>query len=448
MWYYVGNSSNKDQKMVQDKVNEYLKKKINATVVMNPLDWGPYDKKMQNVMTSGEKYDLRWINGSNYQTAVFKGAFIPIDDLMTKYAPKTKALLGEDFINGARIGGKLYGVQANKDNARWYSVYYRKDIAQKYNLDLSNVKSLEDLYPIMDIVKEKEAGMFCYGIGGGRSPWAKSGYDDFGGNGLVGIVPGNDKVVNLYSTDLFKESAYEARELYNRGYLNRDAAVNDNASDLIRSGKVFCYISSDRPGQLEEFNANQGNKWASVRLTDTAKGYTSEAQASMMAIPVSCKNPVRVMKFLELLNTDEYLNNLINFGIEGVHYKKVSDKRISLIENSGYNLQGRQYMMGNTMINYLIDGESDTKHEEIEKFNKEAEYSEAFGFSPDLEKVKIQVSSCNNVKKEYIKVIEYGMVDIDENIAKFNEKLKQAGIDEVVKEVQKQYDEWKEKNNK
>ena len=34
--------------------------------------------------------------------------------------------------------------------------------------------------------------------------------------------------------------------------------------------------------------------------------------------------------FLELVNTDKYLNNLINFGVEGVDYEKVSDNVIKL----------------------------------------------------------------------------------------------------------------------
>ena len=34
------------------------------------------------------------------------------------------------------------------------------------------------------------------------------------------------------------------------------------------------------------------------------------------------------MALLELFNTDKYLNNLINYGIEGTHYVKVSDNVI------------------------------------------------------------------------------------------------------------------------
>ncbi len=448
VWYYVGYTGNKDQQMVNDKVNEYLKKKINATLVMSPLDWGPFATKVENIMSSGEKCDIRWINSSEYSTTVFKGAFLSLDELMDKYAPKTKEILGDELMEGVKIDGKIYAVQNNKDNGRWYSVYYRKDIADKYNMDLSGVKTLEDLYPFLEIVKKNEPNMFAYGIGGGRTPWQTSGYDDFGGNGLVGAVNESDEVVNLYETDLFMNSALKAREMYNKGFLNTDAAVNDNVTDLISTNRIFCYIGSDRPGQIEEFNASKNVEWASVRLTEEATCWTSDAQGSMLAIPISCKNPARVMKFIELLNTDKYLNNLINFGIEDVHYKKVSENRISLIEDSGYTLKGKQYMMGNMMINYLYDGESDTKHEDLIKFNNSAKKVKSFGFVPNLESVKIQVTSCNNVVNEYKKVIEYGMVDPKDNIAKFNEKLKQAGIDEIVKEVQSQYDEWLAKKEK
>ncbi len=43
---------------------------------------------------------------------------------------------------------------------------------------------------------------------------------------------------------------------------------------------------------------------------------------SMIAISKIQKILKKAMEFLNLLNTDRYLRNLINYGIEGVHYEK------------------------------------------------------------------------------------------------------------------------------
>ena len=58
----------------------------------------------------------------------------------------------------------------------------------------------------------------------------------------------------------------------------------------------------------------------------------------MQAISRTSKNPEIAMKFLEMFNTDKYLNNLINFGIEGTHYVKVADNVIKAgPQNDQYN---------------------------------------------------------------------------------------------------------------
>ena len=50
------------------------------------------------------------------------------------------------------------------------------------------------------------------------------------------------------------------------------------------------------------------------------------------------------------LNTDPYLNNLINYGIEGKHYTKIDDNTIKIVDNTPYTLQGYQWMQGLSLI--------------------------------------------------------------------------------------------------
>ena len=48
----------------------------------------------------------------------------------------------------------------------------------------------------------------------------------------------------------------------------------------------------------------------------------------------------------------------------------------------------------------------------------------------------------SNVMGEYIASLEYGFVDVDTVLPQFNQALKNAGIDKVIAENQKQFDEW------
>ncbi|MBP3359855.1 MAG: ABC transporter substrate-binding protein [Clostridia bacterium] len=445
-----------DLDAVCEKANEYLKDKINVTLKLTPLDWGAYGTKKNNALNGGEKMDLLWLAGGDYTYAAMQQSIIDIDELMDKYAPKTKEMLGEDFINGARVDGKLYGVQANKDKAANYMIVYRKDIAEKYNLDMSGVKTIEDLYPVFDTLLEKEPNMVPMAISGGKTVYdanfCLNGYDSLCGNKYVCVMTGeNDdvsKVVCPYETELFKKSCEQAREMYQRGYFFKDCAVLDNSAELIKSGKAFCYWEQDQPSKLSEINNSSDYEWDKVQMTDASMS-TLDCVGSVTTIPYTCENPVRVMKFIELFNTDPYLNNLINFGIEDVHFNKVSDNTIKLTEKGkkDYDLQGTMWERGNTFINYTIEGDDPNKAENLEAFNESAKPSPVLGFVLDTEEYSIEATACSNVVSEYLRTLTYGAGDPEELLPKFISKLKSAKIDTIVEISQRQYDEWREGNN-
>lgn len=52
----------------------------------------------------------------------------------------------------------------------------------------------------------------------------------------------------------------------------------------------------------------------------------------MLAISTTSEDPARAMMFINLLHTDPYLNNLLNYGIEGKHYLKVNENVIKPTE--------------------------------------------------------------------------------------------------------------------
>ena len=57
-WYTIGQTP-KDLDMVQEKANEYLKEKINATIDMKFIKLlGDYTQKIGVIINSGEPYDL------------------------------------------------------------------------------------------------------------------------------------------------------------------------------------------------------------------------------------------------------------------------------------------------------------------------------------------------------------------------------------------------------
>ncbi|MOA60671.1 hypothetical protein D3C78_1856060 [compost metagenome] len=64
------------------------------------------------------------------------------------------------------------------------------------------------------------------------------------------------------------------------------------------------------------------------------------------------------------------------------------------------------------------------------------------GFTMNPESVKTEIAAISNVIAQYYLVLETGSVDPDKVLPQFIEKLKDAGIDKVIADKQRQLDEW------
>jgi hypothetical protein len=140
--------------------------------------------------------------------------------------------------------------------------------------------------------------------------------------------------------------------------------------------------------------------------------------------------------FLNLLYTDAKLLNMLDWGIEGKHYVKVSDNVIDYpegvtAESHGYPSPGG-WMFGNQFNSYLWANEDPDKWEQFGKFNDSSERSIALGFTFDETPVKAELAAIGNVEKEFGAVLRAGAVDVEETIAKFEGiKAELLGRDEV-----------------
>ena len=94
------------------------------------------------------------------------------------------------------------------------------------------------------------------------------------------------------------------------------------------------------------------------------------------------------MMFLNLLNTDEKLRNMIQYGLEGTHYKKLEGPYIEDMPAMQENYAMPGFALGNMFLTYLHEGEPEDKWEAFEKFNSSAVVAPTFGFNFDTAPVK------------------------------------------------------------
>ena len=444
-WFFVGNQQQDDTALVEEAVNKYIadNTKLNCTIKLQCYDWGSYNDRITQMIAAGESFDIcftsNWVN--NYYTQSAKGAFLPLNDLMDQYAPKTKEILGEDFLSGSRINGVNYAIPANKEKAHSWGLLVRKDIAEKYSMDLSGVKTLADMEPFFQTIKENEPTMYALEGTPYESAMRILDFDIVNNDTTPGAVYNDDssKVFDQLEQPETLEHFKLMNSFMQKGYIREDAAsVTDYGADQ-RAGKMFAAVRSLKPTKDAEETIAQGHPYMQIELT-TPIISNRETTGSMQAISATSKNPERAMMFLELFNTDPVVNNLINFGIEGTHYTKISDNQIKGTENQAKYNPGLGWAFGNQLINYLTEADPTDKWDQFEAFNAAGVKTESLGFVFDPNPVTTQIAQCTNVWNEYVPGMQVGSSNPEETLPKAVEALNAAGMQDILAEMQKQMD--------
>jgi len=440
----------KDLDLVGEAMSKITKEKINATVKLVRIEPAAWDQQSILMLTANEQVDLIVTGGGSYSRQVAQGQLLPLDDLMQKHGQDIVKAFEPAVLAASKVNGKTYAIPSIRDFASNPGILMRTDLLEKYNIDTGKVKKLDDLEPIFKVIKENEPKVNVLGKASAAASIAnrllETQWDILGD--YIGVLPNLDelKVVNLYETPEYAEMLKTIRRWYQAGYIHKDTATStETAVDYIKANIGFAVINKAKPGYIAQTENRTNTKLSSVSLGHQIATTTS-ITSIMMGIPTSSKDPARAMMFLNLLNSDKNLINLINWGIEGKHYVKVSDSSIDFppgvdASNSGFNLR-QGWMFGNQLLSYTWATDVPNLWAEMDKFNRESKKSAALGFTYDPAPVKTELAAITNVTRQYSMGLETGTLDPEVNLPKFIAALKAAGIDKVIAEKQKQLDQW------
>ncbi|TXK77648.1 ABC transporter substrate-binding protein [Paenibacillus sp. N3.4] len=454
-WYIIGSGPQADNELVEAEINKITQPAINATVKMHIISFGDYDSKMTASLATGEKVDLMFTsNGNmNYNTMVGKGAFVDLTDKLDKLAPDAKKLLSEGFLQASAIKGRNYTLAAYKEKGSWLGIIASKNLMDKYKIDISQIKSIEDMEPALKIIKENEPSITPL-----LATALLSRAPNYNNREFWNVSPIQSlfmkKDGSAYALEL-DEPAYMStlktmNKYYKAGYIPADAPVKKiNNDDKAKSAFMLT--------QLKPYVDVQVGNSLGIPMVYQNFGKpittTNDLVGSMMAIPTNSKNPDRVLMFYNMMYANEKLINLVGRGIEGKHYVKKGEKRIDYApdtdngKKSGYK-PNTTWAYGNQFQTYLMPGEPDDIWAQFKKFNDESEIVPDLGFNFDSSTLTSEVAAIKNAESEFRPILETGSVDPEVYVPKFKEKLKAAGIDKVLQEMNKQYESWKASGKK
>ena len=440
-WYSIGIEP-KDFGQVLPEVNKYLEEKIGVHLDMKFIDFGDYTQKTSVIINSGEPYDLAFTSSwaGDYLGNSRKGAFLELNDLLdSEQGKKLKETIDERFWEGASIHGKIYGVPNQKELGVAPMWVFTKEYVDKYNIPYQDIHTLEDLEPWLKIIKENEPGVVPLYITKGFSYTVF--FDQLVDPIGVEVNDNSLTIKNMFETEEMKKNLETLRRFYQLGYINGDSATAQDD----KSVKRLVTKGDGQPYAEKIWSKDLGYEVVSSPIVDTLVTNGS-ATGSLIAISSNSKNKEKAFEFLNLLNTDPYLRNLLNYGSEGVHYEKVGENSIKILNPDQRRYEIPYFALGNLFITYTLDSEPETKWEDFKEFNDEAKVSPALGFKFDASKVSSELAAINNVLEEFKQTLYSGSVDVEEYLGKLNAKLKEQGIDRVITEMQSQINEWKANN--
>jgi len=447
------------------EVNKIMKEKINAELEWKWVEWADWQTKYNLLLASGEALDLITIATTWLDTwgNAQRGAFLPLDDLLPKYAPLTYESIPAEDWEESKYKGQIVLIPEN-DYTQWvnHGFFYRGDWAQEAGIT-EPIKDWDGIRDYLQYVKDNKPDVI---------PWdAQSQVSTFGGfvqsytdNLELPISTGYLPVFNTKSyderftvvspvfDDTFVDYAKMMKDWADRGFWREDVLNNKNDTRVaLRAGQTAMdqhhtqtfsglRVTMDReqPGselQMFPFSRTRGN------LLDLAitHGGTS--------IGAHSKNPERALMAYDLIRNDEQIYHLINYGIEGVQYT-IKDGKRALPE--GYNQSKDEFysdFWGGRVDKFEIPSEATwdqigTLYSEYDKVRKPYPYGR---FVFDKTPVDAELTAITQVTGQLGPAIAFGKAgDPVQAVEEFRAKLKTAGYDKVLAELQKQMDAFKQ----
>ncbi len=314
---------------------------------------------------------------------------------------------------------EIYGIPVNGPIGNYEYFVFDMELANKYRFDVTSVKSFTDLEKYLAIIKANEPD----------------------------VVPLN-KVTTLAGFEFWPKpgspiAAYRSNELYDftdtlfytyedEGFLNHYRAIN-------RYRKAGYIGSEDDPEgtryavQIREGSSTAPERWEEQDGRDyecivyKVPTFTNEdSLSSIYSIYSKCTNKAKAMQFITLLQTNSELANLLQWGIEGVHYDLVDKDdgmgTITLRNDCGYYMNSDY--TGNKYIKYRLATEP--YEFELQKQQNLNVLIGAFaGFNPLITDEDARTLELGlEVTDQYYADLIGGYGDFDEIIAAINDGLK------------------------
>lgn len=463
MQYPTLGETPQDLKLIENAVNARTEPEIGVRIIFNPVSVLDLASTTNIMFSLGDKLDIVMCGfGISLADYVNKGILIELDDLVADYGQSIVEAEGL-AMSGGYYRGKLFALPSEEKMGRVRALYCRRDILDKYGIDTDSniIYTMDEISQIFAIVRAGEDDDFYCLATNINDYGLYSNFDIFDTLGstlasgcLMDYGYGAADIVNYFATDEYERACRVIRDWYKNGYMNPGCnTVSDAVFRQMQSGNYFAYFNSAEPDMLiSQSRVLQSyiNSELVALYTSCPYAVTQNFRISMWGVTSSCTQPVKAMRWLNMLWQDSEISNLLTNGIEGLHYQFVDDghviRSLDGMDASTSTYKAILSVWGDKMKLYVWEPLDESYYRDIDKFNNSIlpeHTSYALGYCFDYSPVRDQFSAVSEVIQKYDSNLKLGILDFDTALPEFRAALEEAGIREVIAENQRQFDAWK-----
>jgi len=446
--FNLANPDGEQVQKVQDAINAYIADKINVQITLTDIGSGEYTDKA-NLALANNEINLLWT--ASWESTIGTNDLVPANAVydITDLLPGTDLYnsMDESQWEATKYDGKNYFIPVYKDNVEGYDFMFRQDLIDEYGWDITSVKTLADLEPMLEDAKAaglkypyltQKTAMFYR--------WYIDKFDFFtadSATNFFAVDRETNEVVDTILTDEYKEFCTLMGEWADKGYISEDDYTKVTTDTTTQTQDWAISWWTDIPVN-DEADARYGQD-VTMQPATSRYAHSTSALGSCYCITANStpEEAQACIDFMGLLYTDSTLADMYTFGIEGEDFTYDSNGQVT---QSSEKYNHSMWESASATIVTPLDNEPANKAELYKDFNGGAETSCAAGFRFDKSAVEAQYTACANLFEQYGFPLENGGIPADKvesTIEEYQAALDAAGYQDVLAEFQSQYDAWK-----
>jgi putative aldouronate transport system substrate-binding protein len=420
---------------------------FNFKLTMTSIPYDNYYDKLYLVEAAGEDLDICWVHGNQIAGYIAKNLLAALNEPLKNFAPDISANTPQYIWDAVTVNGNIFAIPRVVPAAQndWMEII-RADLRKKYGL--APITTISEYEQYLAALKKNEPQMVPCWTGTREILHAYTPTYYYMESGVyVDLTDPELKAKNFYATPAYKAICDRIYEWVQKGYRPKDAAaINNDPASSFTSGKLgACDSNLFWPTeQIESLTTNvPGGQMENVFFNPKDPKYILIPIDNCSAVFNHSKKLNESVAFLNWVRHSQENYDLWSYGVNGVNFNLMPDGTYNYDGISPENKFISMVWMWTDLRFHRYHSKLDPAYVQVIKhWDDDAILSPLSGLQFDKSVYKDLMAAKNTVVQEYNAPMEAGLIRYDAKKDEMLRKHKEAGLDQIIAEIQKQIDAW------